>query len=227
MESKEKQPDGYHIAYTKEGKAPLNPGIIPVIDAADVFNWTSMPCDYHILGMLTGAVARKKPYKVLTFNPSPEVLQSIKGSTSDYAIVSLEKPRTGFQAYLKPKNEQNIVSLVIYENDAAYSSEEEQEGIVRRLQEAENAVQLHGEGRISREELDILIRSRLKIKMLQEETEATYVLKNQANLEYINNLLFTVQAAIRADTHRRGRKGCQAAHNPNRAGKPAGGNTQG
>lgn len=196
MESREKHPDGYHIAYAKAGKPPFKSEIIPIDDAAaDIFNWISMPCDYHLFGFLSGASARRKPYTVLTFNPSQGLQEIIGNAVSGYKLISLEKPIRGHARF---GQKQEIATVLTFEDENTYASESERAAVVDRLQEAEKAAQLHREGRISREELETLIRSRMQIKtpaeaqkMPEEATEATYLLKNPANFEYINNVLST------------------------------------
>ncbi len=164
--SKEKHPKGYHV-YAKEGKsAPINPEHFPVDLATDLLGGVLMPCYYHHIGFIAGAIARNKPYEVLPFKPSQELQQIVESATQEYKIVIRQNPRQND----KIKPEEGIVAVVIFEDRGLYTDPLKREAVVNYLQEAESAVLLYKNEQISKEELDAIVRMRLR---LTEKEKAT------------------------------------------------------
>jgi hypothetical protein len=166
--SNEKHPDGYHIVYIGEGEAPVNPEIIPIDAAGDLLGWMFIPCYYHMAGMMSGALASRKPYEILPFKPSKELQQLIEDMIREYGLVTRQDPR---QPYITSKEKQRTVTVVIFNDKEQYANAEARTAVVGVLQEVERAIHLYKEREIGREELAVVVRKLTMPTALQTQAE--------------------------------------------------------
>lgn len=164
--SKDEHPDGYHVAIHRGKEVRIKPEIIPAGLAEDAVGNELLPCYYHYIGFITGAIARNKPYEVLPFNPSQDLQQIVESATQEYKIVVRQNPRRNPSI----KQEDDIMAAVIFEDAESYADPLKRQEVAGYLQ---RAVQSFKEGQITRDELAAIVRNKGKTAPAQETTAVT------------------------------------------------------
>lgn len=137
-------------------EARVSPKLIPVGLAEDMLGNELLPCYHHYMGMLTGATATGKPHEILPFNPHPELERIIEITTQEYKLVSRQNPQRNYK--LKP--EEDLITVVIFEDKKFYANSIARQSVVNYLQVVNNAIQSVKNGQITRDELAVIIRNR-------------------------------------------------------------------